>query len=52
VVSDLSDTFDGLEAALSDDICVCKCEAAPRLINTTQNMSSSLDALALEVIHQ
>ena len=34
----LSDTFDGLEAALSDDICVCKCEPAPRLINTTQNM--------------
>lgn len=28
----LSDTFDGKEAALSDDLCICKCNPPPRLI--------------------
>lgn len=34
----LSDKYDGLEAALSDDICVCKCEPSPLLINTMNAM--------------
>jgi uncharacterized Zn-binding protein involved in type VI secretion len=40
----LSDTFDGRELALADDLCVCKCSPPPRLVAAQTFMCQSVDA--------
>lgn len=39
----LSDTFDGREQALQDDLCICKCDPPPRLVANQALMYQSID---------
>lgn len=36
--------FDGMQVALENDICICKCNPPPRLIASQRNSSMSFDA--------
>ncbi|HBZ08003.1 PAAR domain-containing protein [Massilia sp.] len=40
----LSDTFDGKEVALSDDLCICTCNPPPRLVANQTFSYQQLDA--------
>ena len=40
----LSDTLDGRELALSDDLCICRCSPPPRLLAAQRLMVQSIDA--------
>lgn len=40
----LSDTFDGREIALQDDLCICQCLPPPRLLAAQTFMWQSIDA--------
>jgi uncharacterized Zn-binding protein involved in type VI secretion len=40
----ISDTFDGREAALSDDLCICKCSPPPRLVAAQDFAYQTVDA--------
>jgi hypothetical protein len=40
----LSERFDNRQVALSDDLCICNCKQAPRLVNTQTRKSQSIDA--------
>ena len=35
-------TFNGREAALNNDLCLCKCRPPPRLINSMESMSQTM----------
>lgn len=39
----LSDTIDGKEVALSDDLCICKCSPPPRLVASQSFVCQTLD---------
>ena len=38
----LSQTFRGRQAALSGDLCMCRCRPVPRLINSRDNMTQTM----------
>jgi len=41
----LSDTFDGKEYALSDDLCICECSPPPKLVADQDIEYQTLDEL-------
>lgn len=45
VVPRLSDTFDGKEYALSDDLCICECSPPPKLVADQDIEFQALDEL-------
>ncbi|MFC4930329.1 PAAR domain-containing protein [Massilia sp. GCM10023247] len=44
----VSNTFDGRELALADDLCICKCSPPPRLIAAQDFMVQSIDSDSYE----
>lgn len=40
----LSESFNGRQVALSDDLCICKCNQPPRLVNTQTRKFQWIDA--------
>lgn len=40
----LSNSFNGRQVALSDDLCICKCNQPPRLVNTQTLKAQWIDA--------
>jgi uncharacterized Zn-binding protein involved in type VI secretion len=40
----LSDTFNGRQVALNDDLCICKCGPPPRLVNNQTHKCQTIDA--------
>jgi uncharacterized Zn-binding protein involved in type VI secretion len=40
----LNGSFNGRQIALSDDLCICKCNQAPRLVNTQTCKAQWIDA--------
>jgi uncharacterized Zn-binding protein involved in type VI secretion len=40
----LNDSFNGRQVALSDDLCICKCNQPPRLVNTQTHKAQWIDA--------